>query len=141
MATYTVTDDILHSDAAAAYFDRADRRIKSGMRATLKMLAIPLPEYARPKAPGQSPAKQVMLAYAADNPAPRPMTLAPRKVNTTAERIAALRGQNTGKPCEATPAGLFDQAFPATGFSLRPKLNASARPSIKPAPMLLCCVG
>jgi hypothetical protein len=113
MATYTVTDDILRSDAAAAYFDRADRRIKSGMRATLKMLAIPLPEYARPKPPGQSPAKLVMLAYEADNPTPRATSLAPRKGNATAERIAAIRGQNTGKPCEAPDAGLFDQAFPA----------------------------
>jgi hypothetical protein len=113
MATYTVTDDILASDEAAAYFNRADRRIRSGIRATLQMLAIPLPEYARPKAPGQSPAKSVMLAYAADNPGTRSTTLAPRKANATAERIAALRGQNTGKPCEPPPTGLFDQAFPA----------------------------
>ena len=113
MATYTVTDNILSSDEAAAYYSRADRRIRSGIRATLHMLAIPLPEYARPKAPGQSPAKSVMLAYAADNPAPRATTLAPRKDNSTAERIAAIRGQNTDKPCEAPSTGLFDQAFAA----------------------------
>lgn len=113
MATYTVTDDILLSDAAAAYFERADRRIRGGMRATLKMLAIPLPEYARPKAPGQSPARLVMLAYAADNPTHRPMTLAPRKPTATPERIAALSGQNMATGREAPGIGLFDQAFPA----------------------------
>ena len=81
MTIYTVTDDVLNSDQAAAYFMRADHRAMMGLRATLEILGIPVPTYAVRRKPGRTPAKDVMDAFQSDNPAPRPMTLAPRKSN------------------------------------------------------------
>jgi hypothetical protein len=113
LTTRTIDDALLYSPNAAAYFSKADPRIMSGLRVACELLRIPMPHYSRRRPPGPTPASRVALAFAADNPAPRTTTLAPRKPNATAERIAAIRGQNTGKPCEAPAAGLFDQTFPA----------------------------
>lgn len=93
MATYNVSDDVLNSAAAQQYFSRADRRIIIGLRYTLEMLGLPVPDYAhrRPRQP--SPARAVLTAYRADNPEPRATTLAPRKPNASAETVAAARAE------------------------------------------------
>lgn len=104
MTTYTVTDDILSSPQAEAYFQRSERRIQAGFRAALELLGLPLPGYAQRRAPGPRPSKAIAAAYAADNPAYTPLTLAPRKPDASPERIAALRAKR------ATPA-LYDQTF------------------------------
>ena len=113
MTIHTVDDTILHSPTAEAYFRGGDRRILIGLRTTLELLKLPTPAYCLRRAPGPKSNAGVALAFAADNPTPRATILAPRKSNVTAERIAAIRGQNTGKPCEAPSSGLFDQTFPA----------------------------
>jgi hypothetical protein len=66
MAVFTVSDDIINSKQAAEYFTTADRRVMIGVRATLEMLAIPVPEYAKRKPPGPTPARAVATAFAAD---------------------------------------------------------------------------
>jgi hypothetical protein len=113
LTTRTIDDALLYSPNAAAYFSKADPRIMSGLRVACELLRIPMPHYSRRRPPGPTPASRVALAFAADHQTARSTTVAPRKANATAERIAAIRGQTTGKPCEALPTGLFDQAFPA----------------------------
>ena len=66
MASHTVTDDLINSERAAAYFQRADRRVMIGFRATLEMLGLPVPDYANRRKPGRTPAKDVAAAFAAD---------------------------------------------------------------------------
>ena len=85
----------------------------SGLRVACELLRIPMPHYSRRRPPGPTPASRVALAFAADNPTARAMTVAPRKADATPERIAALNGHNTAKPCEAPASGLFDQTFRA----------------------------
>ena len=76
MATYTVTDELISSPQAAVHFSTSDRRILIGMRATLEVLGIPVPEYAKRKPTGRPPSRVIAAAYAADNPnqAPAPLT-------------------------------------------------------------------
>ena len=107
MSALLVNDDILTSPEAEAYFQRADRRIMIGLRATCEMLGIPTPIYAERGKPGVTPAKTVMKAYQADNPTPRTTTLAPRKPNATPERVQAAKAMN-----QRRITGLFDQTFP-----------------------------
>ena len=89
MATFTVTDTILNSEAAQGYFARADKRAMMGLRATCEILGIPVPEYARRQKPGRTPAGDVMRAFAADNPPPRRTALAPRKPNFVPATVAS----------------------------------------------------
>jgi hypothetical protein len=112
MATYTVSDDALTSAQAEAYFSRADHRALMGLRATVEILGIPVPDYAVRRKPGRTPAKDVMKAYRADNPAPRSHTLAPRKPNADPAQIAARKAPVGTNPVSATGVpNLFDQAF------------------------------
>jgi hypothetical protein len=73
LTTYTVTDDIIKGEAAEAYFLKTDARALMGLRATLEILGIPCPDYAVRRKPGRTPAGDVLIAYHADYPAPRPM--------------------------------------------------------------------
>lgn len=81
MPTLTVTTDLIESQQAATYFTNADRRVMIGLRATLEMLRLPVPEYARRKATGVTPAKAALAAYHLDNPPMLSTVLAERKPN------------------------------------------------------------
>lgn len=81
MPTILVTTDIIESPQAQTYFINADRRVMIGLRATLEMLALPVPEYARRRPAGVPPAKAALLAYQQDNPTPRSTVLPERKPN------------------------------------------------------------
>lgn len=59
---------VIYSPAAEAYFTSADRRILSGLRATLDMIGAPYPEYARRQPRHPLPGKTVIAAFHADNP-------------------------------------------------------------------------
>jgi hypothetical protein len=110
MGTSVVTTDIINSPQAQEYFTRADRRVMIGLRAALEMLELPVPDYARRRMPGQTPAKAALAAFAADNPAPRSTVLPERKPNASPERVAAAtaaRDFQMGKPADS----LFDQVF------------------------------
>jgi hypothetical protein len=72
MAEFTVSDDIISSSAAAEYFARADKRVLIGVRATLEMLEIPVPQYAVRRPPGRPPSRAVADAFAADHGKTRP---------------------------------------------------------------------
>ncbi|MBA3678493.1 MAG: hypothetical protein H0W74_14015 [Sphingosinicella sp.] len=109
MATFTVTTELIESPQAEAYFTRADRRVMIGLRATLEMLRLPVPNYAQRRKPGATPAKAALAAYVADNPTPRRMILPERKPNATPERIAAVQAAKAA-PAGQTPA-LYDQVF------------------------------
>jgi hypothetical protein len=112
MGTYTVSDDALTSAQAEAYFSRADHRALMGLRATVEILGIPVPDYAVRRKPGRTPAKDVMRAYRADNPAARSHTLAPRKPNAPRAHLAAEpTGACSSPPSAAAVPSLFDQAF------------------------------
>ncbi|GGA50643.1 hypothetical protein GCM10011395_21290 [Sphingomonas psychrolutea] len=52
-----------------------------GLRATLEMLNIPIPDYAHRGYSGPTPAKVTIAAFNADNPALRSMVLPDRKPN------------------------------------------------------------
>ena len=93
MATYTVADDVLCSEQAASYFQRADRRVLIGLRACLELLNIPVPEYAKRKPPGRPPSQAVAVAYQADHGRPLNYTLAPRKPNATPEAVARAKAR------------------------------------------------
>jgi hypothetical protein len=97
LATYEIDDDILNSDAAAGYFERADKRALMGLRATCEILGLPLPEYALRRKPGRTPAGDVRNAYAVDHPVPRPMTLAPRKEDASPEHRATVQAANAAR--------------------------------------------
>lgn len=84
MGTHTVTTDVLYSPPAEAYFTRADRRVMIGLRAALEMLGLPTPDYARRKLAGPPPARDVIAAFHADNPALPSYNLPSRKPNATA---------------------------------------------------------
>lgn len=81
MATTLVTTDIIESQQAQDYFNKADRRVMIGLRATLEMLNIPIPSYAHRGYSGPTPAKATLAAFNADNPALRSMLLPDRKPN------------------------------------------------------------
>ena len=107
LTTITVNDGILNSPEAEAYFQRADRRVMIGLRATCEILGVPTPIYAERGKPGVTPAKMVTQAYQADNPAPRPLVLPDRKTNATPERMKAAKATN-----QRRLSGLYDQTFP-----------------------------
>jgi hypothetical protein len=94
MPPVQVIPDILHSPQARAYFLRADRRVMIGLRATLEMLGLDVPDYALRRMPGRTPAKATLAAYAADYPTPRPMELAERKANASPARVAEVQARN-----------------------------------------------
>jgi hypothetical protein len=94
MAVYTVTDDMLCSEQAATYFQRADRRVMIGLRASLEILGIPVPDYAKRKPPGVAPSRAVESAYQADHGKPRNYTLAPRKPNATPQAVAKAKSRS-----------------------------------------------
>jgi len=81
---------VIYSAAAEAYFTNADRRILSGLRATLDMLRVPYPDYAERQARRPLPGKAIIAAYDADHPRPRSTTLAPRRENANPEHKAAV---------------------------------------------------
>ena len=68
MATTLVTTEIIESQQAQNYFTKADRRVMIGLRATLEMLNIPIPDYAHRGYSGPTPAKVTIAAFNADNP-------------------------------------------------------------------------
>ncbi len=102
MANHTVNDDVINSDVAEAYFSRADPRITAGLRVALEMLGIPVPLYAVRRKPGRTPAGDVLKAFTADNPQPRPMVLAPRKPNYVPPISLSPEGSGLG---------LFNETF------------------------------
>ncbi len=106
MTTITVNDGILNSPEAEAYFQRADRRVMIGLRATCELLGVQTPIYAERGKPGVTPAKMVTRAYQADNPQPRPLVLPERKTNASPERVQVAKATN-----ERHLTGLFDQTF------------------------------
>lgn len=92
MATYTITDDVLLSPEAEAYITGRDRRVRTGFRAALAMLGLPLPEYARPRSPGFPAARDVIAAHRLDNAHALPaFALPPRKPNASPATVAAAR--------------------------------------------------
>ena len=94
VATHSITDDILNSLAAERYFTQADSRIMIGLRATVEMLGLPTPEYARRRKPGPTPAKSVAQAFMADNPKAHSTMLQPRRKNAPADRVTVAREAN-----------------------------------------------
>lgn len=108
MPTFTVNDDLISSLHAERYFLGADRRVMMGLRTALEMLSLPVPDYAKRRKPGATPAKATLAAYNQDNPAPRFLTAAERKPNASPERIAAVETPRSPSPA----ANLFDQVFP-----------------------------
>ena len=91
MTIQTVDCRALHSPAAEQYFTRHDRRYMIGLRATLELLGLPLPDYATRRKPGATPARRVMEAFRADHPTGIPTTLAPRKPNASPATVAAAK--------------------------------------------------
>jgi hypothetical protein len=106
LATFTITDDVLNSASSAEYFETADRRTLIGLRYTLEILGIPLPQYALRRPPGRTPARDVMRAFATDYPLLSPTTLAPRKEDATPDRIAAVRAANATRLSRVDPLSL-----------------------------------
>lgn len=107
MTTITVNDGILNSPEAEAYFQRADRRVMIGLRATCEILGVPTPIYAERGKPGVTPAKMVTQAYQADNPQLRPLVLPERKPAASPERVQAVKATN-----QRRLTGLYNQTFP-----------------------------
>lgn len=110
MAVHTVNDDILLSPAALAYFSRADRRVLIGLRATLEMLGIPVPEYAERRPPGRPPSRAVTSAYRADNPGePERKTVGSDPLHP--RRIAAAVAKAQTKADARATRSLYDTTF------------------------------
>lgn len=107
MTDFTVTDALISSPQAERYFLGADRRVMIGLRATMEMLNLPVPEYAKRRKPGATPAKAALAAYNADNPAPKFLAVPERKPNATPERIATVEATRLSSP----GPNLFDQVF------------------------------
>jgi hypothetical protein len=63
-----INSGVLDTPEAEAYFTKADHRILCGCRATLEMLGIPLPEWAKRKPTGPKPGQRIAAAYRQDNP-------------------------------------------------------------------------
>lgn len=86
-----VDTSVLSTDYAETYFtERADRRIMIGLRATLEMLGIPLPEWAERKPTGRKPGRSIAAAYRADNPE----TLHEATMRKVAEHKARIPNQD-----------------------------------------------
>lgn len=92
MTTITLNVEALYSPEAEQYFTRSDRRIMTGLRATLTVLGLPFPDYALRRTPGPNPAAAALAAFHADNPHKRPaFAVLPRKANASPELVAAAR--------------------------------------------------
>lgn len=64
-----VDTSVLSTEYAETYFtERADRRIMIGLRATLEMLGIPLPDWAERKPTGRKPGRAIAAAFRSDHP-------------------------------------------------------------------------
>lgn len=85
MTEITVNDELLNSQAAKEYFSRADGRVMIGVRATLEMLGIPVPEYARRKPTGRPPSRSINAAFKVDHPGE------PRRSNPPVDPAQAQR--------------------------------------------------
>lgn len=94
MAVATVNTDLIDSPQAAEYFTRADRRVMIGLRASLEMLGLPIPDYAQRRKPGVTPAKSALAAFHADNPKAFSIVLAERRPNADAAAIARSQARN-----------------------------------------------
>ena len=95
MTTYTVTTDKINSPEAAAHFSTADHRVLRGIRNTLELLDLPIPEYAQRKVPGRPPSRVIAAAYAANNAgqAPAPLTYTRHQPASPAAVAAAKQAQ------------------------------------------------
>ena len=114
MTIYTVTDDVLNSEQAQGYFERAHPRALMGLRATLEILGIPVPTYAIRRKPGRTPAKDVMDAIRADMPVPLSTALAPRNANASPDQVTQAQADNTARLTRLTAATvptLYDETF------------------------------
>ncbi|ODP36197.1 hypothetical protein [Sphingomonas turrisvirgatae] len=95
MTFHTVNTSALNSVEAEQYFTGTDRRYMTGLRATLEMLGLPLPDYAMRQPAGRRPAKAVMAAYQLDNHSQRhPAGYRPRRENASSETVAAARAKS-----------------------------------------------
>jgi hypothetical protein len=113
MADITVSDDVINSPAASAYFSRADRRVMIGLRAALEMLSIPIPAYAERKPIGRPPAKAVREAYRKDHPGElvrKPVYADPLGPHRIACAVAKANARDA-KRAEAQMPSLHDQIF------------------------------
>jgi hypothetical protein len=91
VATYTVTDDRLSSEAAAIHFSTADRRVLIGIRAALELLGVPVPQYALRRSSGRPPSRVIAAACDADNPTYKPLAYQPAPFRKTGAQIVAER--------------------------------------------------
>lgn len=66
--TLNIDTGVFGTPEAEAYFTKSDRRVLCGCRATLEMLGIPLPDWAKRKPTGPKPGKAIMAAFREDNP-------------------------------------------------------------------------
>ena len=96
--------DKLHSPEATDYFARADRRVLVGVRFTLELLGIPLPECLDRKPSGRPPvqrifaSKAVLAAYRTDNPDERrPARYKPLDEETSKRRAQAAIDKQKNK--------------------------------------------
>ena len=110
MAVHTVNDDIINSPAAKEYYSRADSRVLIGVRATLEMLGIPTPEYAKRKPPDRPPAKAVNAAYRANNPG-EPTAKPVHADPLGPHRIAAAVAKAQAKITDRATRSLYDTTF------------------------------
>lgn len=91
---------VLDTPGAEAYFTKADPRIMCGCRATLEMLGIPLPDWAKRKPTGPKPGRAIAAAFRADHPETlyeatmRQYRAGAREWPTLSQRLAA-RAQST----------------------------------------------
>ncbi|MDG5489219.1 hypothetical protein NYR55_11400 [Sphingomonas sp. BGYR3] len=99
MNTVTINADALYSPQAEQYFTRSDRRIMTGLRATLTVLGLPFPDYALRRTPGPNPAAAALAAFHSDNPQLRHRAaVLPRRANATPDRVAAARASSNRNP-------------------------------------------
>jgi hypothetical protein len=126
MTEITVNTDILHSPSAKEYFTRADGRIMAGLRLTLEMLGIGLPDYARRKPAGRPPSKAINAAFGRDHAGgnggiSRPDTAVP----THADREAYLAERKLAKFQARIAKRKAGDLFSETFGSSQPKPTGS----------------
>ena len=108
MADFTVSDDVINSPTAKEYFGRADRRVAIGLRVSLEMLGIPVPEYAVRKPAGRPPSRAVLDAFHADHPE---MHTAKPRVAAAALKAKARADKLANAEVAQDEASLFDITF------------------------------
>lgn len=101
---------MINCASAQIYFAQADRRVLIGLRATLELLGIPVPEYAVRKPAGRPPARAVAAAFNADHPTPwKPK---PAWSDPLGERrMSAAITKGLAKAAKRKAGGLFDETF------------------------------